>query len=82
MILLLKLFGIIQNALGRLEIRKIISRKRRYSGFTIVTGSLIGLPWAQDGCGFYPPFIVKKRLIHKMFDILDSVLSRIEFRNL
>ena len=82
MILPLELFGIVQNTLGRLEIRKIISRKRHYSSVTIVAGSLIGLPYSQDGFGFCPPFIVEKRLIHKMFDIIDSVLSRIKFRNL
>ena len=33
-----------QNALGRPEKRKIISRKRGYHGVTMVAGSLTGLP--------------------------------------
>ena len=40
-----------QNALGKPEKRKIISRKRGYHGVTMVAGSLTGLPYAQDGFG-------------------------------
>ena len=46
-----------QNALGRPEKRKIISRKRGYHGVTMVAGSLTGLPYAQDGFGLPLDFI-------------------------
>ena len=46
-----------QNALGRPEKRKIISRKRGYHGVTMVAGSLTGLPYAQEGFGLPLDFV-------------------------
>lgn len=37
------------NALGRPNKKKIISRKRAYHGITIASGSLTGLPYVHDG---------------------------------
>lgn len=37
------------NALGRKEKKTIIARQRAYHGVTVASGSLTGLPYAQDG---------------------------------
>lgn len=44
----LKLVWYINNALGRPEKKKIISRRRGYHGVTVATGSLTGLPVNQN----------------------------------
>ena len=41
--------GITTNALGRKSKKKIIARERAYHGVTVASGSLTGLPYAQDG---------------------------------
>ncbi|MBW1735766.1 MAG: aspartate aminotransferase family protein [Deltaproteobacteria bacterium] len=45
---LIKLVWYINNALGRPQKKKIISRRRAYHGVTIAAGSLTGLPFAQQ----------------------------------
>ena len=40
-----KLIWYYNNALGRPQKKKIISRQRAYHGITIASGSLTGLPW-------------------------------------
>ncbi len=44
-----KLAWYLNNALGRPEKKKIISRIKAYHGVTIMSGSLTGLPFAHDG---------------------------------
>jgi 4-aminobutyrate---pyruvate transaminase len=44
----IKLAWYVNNALGRPQKKKIISRKRAYHGVTIATGSLTGLAFAHD----------------------------------
>ena len=44
-----KLAWYLNNALGRPEKKKIISRVKAYHGVTIMSGSLTGLPFAHDG---------------------------------
>lgn len=44
-----KLAWYFNNAMGRPEKKKIISRIRAYHGVTIMTGSMTGLPFAHDG---------------------------------
>lgn len=44
-----KLAWYMNNALGRPEKKKIISRTKAYHGVTIMAGSLTGLPYAHDG---------------------------------
>lgn len=45
----IKLVWYYNNALDRPLKKKIIARKRAYHGITIASGSLTGLPYAQDG---------------------------------
>ena len=61
-----------QNALGRPEKRKIISRKRGYHGVTMVAGSLTGLPYAQDGFGLPLDFVRHTSCPHYFIDKLES----------
>src|SRR4029450_13353613 len=44
----IKLAWYVNNALGRPQKKKIISRKRAYHGITVATASLTGLAFAQD----------------------------------
>ena len=57
-----------QNALGRPEKRKIISRKRGYHGVTMVAGSLTGLPYAQEGFGLPLDFVIHTSSPHYFAD--------------
>ncbi len=61
-----------QNALGRPEKRKIISRKRGYHGVTMVAGSLTGLPYAQDGFGLPLDFVRHTSCPHYFIEKLES----------
>ncbi len=61
-----------QNALGRPEKRKVISRKRGYHGVTMVAGSLTGLPYAQDGFGLPLDFIRHTSSPHYFADKYES----------
>ena len=45
----IKMVWYYQNAMGKPEKKKIISRKRAYHGVTVAAGSLTALPYAQDG---------------------------------
>lgn len=45
----IKIVWYYNNALGRPDKKKIISRKRAYHGITIASGSLTGLPYVHDG---------------------------------
>ncbi len=45
----IKMVWYYNNALGRPNKKKIISRKRAYHGITIASGSLTGLPYVHDG---------------------------------
>ena len=61
-----------QNALGRPEKRKIISRKRGYHGVTMVAGSLTGLSYAQDGFGLPLDFVRHTSCPHYFIEKLES----------
>ena len=61
-----------QNALGRPEKRKIISRKRGYHGVTMAAGSLTGLPYAQEGFGLPLDFVRHTSCPHYFIEKLDS----------
>ncbi|MDC3025215.1 aminotransferase [bacterium] len=61
-----------QNALGRPEKRKIISRKRGYHGVTMVAGSLTGLPYAQDGFGLPLDFVRHTSCPHYFIEKLEN----------
>jgi 4-aminobutyrate--pyruvate transaminase len=45
----IKIVWYYNNAIGRPNKKKIISRKRAYHGITIASGSLTGLPYVHDG---------------------------------
>ena len=45
----IKIVWYYNNAIGRPQKKKIISRKRAYHGITIASGSLTGLPYVHDG---------------------------------
>ena len=61
-----------QNALGRPEKRKIISRKKGYHGVTMVAGSLTGLPYAQDGFGLPLDFVRHTSCPHYFIEKLEG----------
>ena len=61
-----------QNALGRPEKRKIISRKRGYHGVTMVAGSLTGLPYAQEGFGLPLDFVRHASSPHYFVDKYEN----------
>ncbi len=68
----IKLVWYYQNAVGRPEKRKIISRKRGYHGVTMVAGSLTGLPYAQDGFGLPLDFVRHTSCPHYFIEKLES----------
>ncbi|KGM32282.1 aminotransferase [Inquilinus limosus] len=47
--LAVKIAWYVNNALGRPEKKKIIARRKGYHGVTVMSGSLTGLAYAQDG---------------------------------
>ena len=47
--LAVKIAWYVNNALGRPEKKKIIARRKAYHGVTVMSGSLTGLAYAQDG---------------------------------
>ena len=71
-----KLVWFYNNALGRTEKKKIISRARGYHGVTVLSAGLTGLPNLHDGFDLPLPMIRHARAPHRLWEARPGMSRR------